>query len=87
MTADPSSDPGTLLQQADIAMYEAKSAGRDGFLDRRLVGQPEAGEIDQRAGAEVVDQRHFAFACQRGELARSDLLGKALDPIVGGVNF
>jgi len=31
VTADPSSDPGTLLQQADIAMYEAKSAGRDGF--------------------------------------------------------
>ncbi len=31
VTSDPSSDPGTLLQQADIAMYEAKSAGRDGF--------------------------------------------------------
>jgi diguanylate cyclase (GGDEF)-like protein/PAS domain S-box-containing protein len=31
VTADPSSDPGTLLQQADLAMYEAKSAGRDGF--------------------------------------------------------
>jgi diguanylate cyclase (GGDEF)-like protein/PAS domain S-box-containing protein len=31
VTGDPSSDPGTLLQQADIAMYEAKSAGRDGF--------------------------------------------------------
>jgi len=31
VTSDPSSDPGSLLQQADIAMYEAKSAGRDGF--------------------------------------------------------
>ena len=31
VTSDPSSDPGTLLQQADIAMYEAKGAGRDGF--------------------------------------------------------
>jgi diguanylate cyclase (GGDEF)-like protein/PAS domain S-box-containing protein len=31
VTSDPSSDPGALLQQADIAMYEAKSAGRDGF--------------------------------------------------------
>jgi diguanylate cyclase (GGDEF)-like protein/PAS domain S-box-containing protein len=31
VTSDASSDPGTLLQQADIAMYEAKSAGRDGF--------------------------------------------------------
>ena len=31
VTSDPSTDPGTLLQQADIAMYEAKSAGRDGF--------------------------------------------------------
>ncbi len=31
VTDDPSASPGVLLQQADIAMYEAKSAGRDGF--------------------------------------------------------
>jgi diguanylate cyclase (GGDEF)-like protein/PAS domain S-box-containing protein len=31
VTADPGASPGVLLQQADIAMYEAKGAGRDGF--------------------------------------------------------
>ena len=31
MTSDPAAAPGVLLQQADIAMYEAKTAGRDGF--------------------------------------------------------
>ncbi len=31
VTSDPAAAPGVLLQQADIAMYEAKTAGRDGF--------------------------------------------------------
>ena len=31
VTSDPTASPGVLLQQADIAMYEAKGAGRDGF--------------------------------------------------------
>jgi diguanylate cyclase (GGDEF)-like protein/PAS domain S-box-containing protein len=31
VTGDYSLEPGTLLQQADIAMYEAKKAGRDTF--------------------------------------------------------
>ncbi len=31
VTSDPAASPGVLLQQADIAMYEAKGAGRDGF--------------------------------------------------------
>ena len=32
----------------------------DRLRDRRLMREPEAGEIDQRAGAEIVDQRHLA---------------------------
>jgi diguanylate cyclase (GGDEF)-like protein/PAS domain S-box-containing protein len=31
VASDPAVAPGVLLQQADIAMYEAKTAGRDGF--------------------------------------------------------
>ena len=62
-------------------------AGGDGFLDRRLVRQPVAGEIDQRAGAQIVDQRHFAFARERREIARGNLLGKALDAIIRGVHL
>ena len=53
VTADPSSDPGTLLQQADIAMYEAKSAGRDGF---RLYDS----KLRVRAMAEPRLRRHVA---------------------------
>ena len=62
-------------------------AGGDGFLDRRLVRQPITGEIDQRAGAEVVDQRHLALARQRRKIARGHLLGETLDAIVRGVNL
>lgn len=32
VTDDPSSDPGDLLLKADIAMYEAKRVGRNGFF-------------------------------------------------------
>ena len=41
----------------------------DGFGDRRLVREAEACEIDQRAGAEIVHQRHAALARERSELA------------------
>ncbi len=43
----------------------------DRFGDRRLVREAEAREIDQRAGAEIVDQRHVALVRERRELARA----------------
>lgn len=41
VSSDPAAEPGELLQQADIAMYDAKASGRDGFriFDSNLYAQ------------------------------------------------
>jgi diguanylate cyclase (GGDEF)-like protein/PAS domain S-box-containing protein len=55
VTADHSLDPGALLQRADIAMYEAKRAGRDTFslfdsgLQERLLASQGLGASLRRA--------------------------------------
>ena len=45
----------------------------DGLGDRRLVLEAEAREVDQRAGAEIVDQRHALLARKRRKVARPEL--------------
>ena len=47
----------------------------------------EAREIDERAGAEIVHQRHAVLARERGELARRHLRREALDAVVRGVHL
>ena len=49
--------------------------------------RPKRREVDQRAGAEIVDERHAALARERRKVAREHLGGEARDAIVRGVDL
>ena len=66
VTADPAASPGVLLQQADIAMYEAKDAGRDGFrvFDSDLRARAAANHDFDSALRHAIDNRELFLLYQ-----------------------
>ena len=54
-------------------------AGRDRLARRRLVRQAPGLEIDQRAAAEILDQRQALLARQRHQLGDAGTDGEARD--------
>ncbi len=66
VTGDPLADPGALLQQADIAMYEAKAAGRDGFrvFDAHLRSRAVATHEFDEAVRNGVERQEFFLLYQ-----------------------
>jgi diguanylate cyclase (GGDEF)-like protein/PAS domain S-box-containing protein len=64
VTDDALADPGELLQQADIAMYEAKGAGRDGYsvFDSKLRARSLASqELDSSLRKAIDKQELFVL--------------------------
>ncbi|HET9058858.1 MAG TPA: EAL domain-containing protein, partial [Acidimicrobiales bacterium] len=66
LTADPTTDPGLLLQQADIAMYDAKGAGRDGFriFDGELRDRAVAAHDFDSAIRRAIENKEFFLLYQ-----------------------
>lgn len=66
VTADPLADPGVLLQEADIAMYEAKDAGRDCFrmFDASLRNRAVANHDFDTAVARAIERRELFLLYQ-----------------------
>lgn len=66
VTDDATSDPGVLLQQADIAMYEAKGAGRDGFriFDSKLRARSVAAHDFDTAIRRAIDNHELFLLYQ-----------------------
>ena len=59
----------------------------DRLGDGRLARQAVGGEVDEGAGAEVVDERHAVVMGDPRQFGRRHRLGEALDPVVGGVDL
>jgi diguanylate cyclase (GGDEF)-like protein/PAS domain S-box-containing protein len=82
VTPDPLADPGVLLQQADIALYEAKSAGRDCFrlFDADLHARASAARDLDNALRGAVDNKELfllyqpLFALEDGSLRGAEAL-------------
>jgi diguanylate cyclase (GGDEF)-like protein/PAS domain S-box-containing protein len=66
VTSDPSAEPGALLQQADIAMYDAKGAGRDGFrmFDATLHAQALASHDFDASLRRAIEQKELFLLYQ-----------------------
>lgn len=66
VTPDPLADPGQLLQQADIALHEAKGAGRDGFrlFDADLHARARADHDFDAALANAIGRRELFLLYQ-----------------------
>ncbi|HYA45890.1 MAG TPA: bifunctional diguanylate cyclase/phosphodiesterase, partial [Acidimicrobiales bacterium] len=66
VTADPSADPGILLQEADMAMYEVKAAGRDGFrlFNARMRTRALAGQTIEAELRRALDERELFLLYQ-----------------------
>ena len=62
-------------------------AGFDRLARRGLVRQAPGLEIDQRAAAEILDQRQPLLARQRHQLGRRHRLGEAFDGVVRGMDL
>jgi diguanylate cyclase (GGDEF)-like protein/PAS domain S-box-containing protein len=82
VTADPLADPEVLLQQADIALHEAKSAGRDcfRFFDADLHARATAARDLDSALRRAVDNKELfllyqpLFALEDGSLRGAEAL-------------
>ncbi len=57
------------------------------ILHRALTVQAIARQIDQRSRAEVVDKGQFGLRCDRSDLARRHLGGKALNRVIRHMHF
>jgi diguanylate cyclase (GGDEF)-like protein/PAS domain S-box-containing protein len=66
LCSDPLADPGGLVQQADIAMYEAKAAGRDAFriFDPALRERAVASHGFDVALRQAIEQKQLFLAYQ-----------------------
>jgi diguanylate cyclase (GGDEF)-like protein/PAS domain S-box-containing protein len=66
VTAEASAEPGELLQQADIAMYEAKGSGRDGFriFDPNLHAQAMASHEFDAALRRAIEEKELFLLYQ-----------------------
>lgn len=66
VTSDSAADPGMLLQQADIAMYEAKSVGRDCFrlYDSQLRARALANHEFDAALRKAIDKKELFLLYQ-----------------------
>ena len=66
VTGDPMADPGELLQQADIAMYDAKAGGRDCFrlFDTNLHARALASHDFDAAMRRAIEERELFLLYQ-----------------------
>ena len=83
-TMKPACGPPSSLSPEKVTR-SAPSATASATVGSR--GRPKGGEVDEGAGAEVVDERHAVRPGDRGELGGGHLLDEADDAVVRGVDL